>query len=72
MGASREFLLFEVGTRKPLGTVSLFEPAMPGQLLLRLRHDEIQVEAAATQPAVAGTPSVADARSSRTSRKKPA
>ena len=72
MALSREFELVEAVTRKRLGTISLSEATLPGDLVLRFRRDEIQLEAMPVRPGFAGAPGVTDARSSKSWRKKPA
>ena len=73
MALAREFELVEAGTRKRLGIIILKEAAMPGELVLRFRRDEIQLEVAQRRTQdEAASPGAADARSSKSSRKKPA
>lgn len=73
MEPTREFEMVEAGTGRRLGSVSMSEAAMPGELLLRFRDGEIQLEAIGPRPTAAPPAPAADPRSSRpTSRKKPA
>ena len=71
---TREFELLEAGTRKHLGTLTWSEPAMPGDLVLRFRMGEIQLEVLPPQPAFVGvSPGVHDERGARRAKaKKPA
>lgn len=44
MRPSREFAIYEVGTRAPIGRIELFDAALPGVLILRFAAGEFQIE----------------------------
>ena len=73
MPTSTTFALIDAETRKRIGTITLDEPSLPGELVRRFRRDEFQLEALAPRPPFEGAPGVHDERGARRPKaKKPA
>ena len=69
MPASRTFALIEAATKKQVGSITLDEPSLPGELVVRFRRDEFHLEPISERPMFQGRSGVHDERRSK---KKPA
>lgn len=54
MPASRTFALVDAATKKQVGSITLDEATLPGELVVRFRRDEFHLEAVSERPMFTG------------------